>query len=373
MGFINRVFVTTAPVTLFALICVVIRWTGAEGDRLYDFFFQRSFVQFMTLFVFSWVITLLSRRLAVFLCSRRQLRAALKGRDGRQDLSGNLADRMNAVRKALTSHGGSEALSRVKLTDEEEKNKTGKGYDLINGLVFALPVLGLFGTILGLSNSLFTAFSGGAAVDESVRQFVTSLSTALDTTVLALACAMIAAPLGWLLNRAERDMVDRQGRFVMDTFELNQFALGPLTGKGVKPAGPNFSVIKETFQTELRALTAEIVKDTGSKFEAHLAGASESYRSGLDQAFKKILTERQKHGERMVGRVASRIDRRLSQSIDQVGRLIERQNGRSARDFTSRIGQLEKTLRKRTPTDVIIRYPHDGNTFQEAHDVRKQP
>jgi len=362
MSLRSRILVIVVSAFQFAAICLAISSIAEQGDRLFEFFFNRSIVQFLILYVFALSTTLLGHRFFGYLRDRLQLHAAKKNEDNWRDRAGAITGQINAVRKRFTEYGGSAALSCVVRIGQEEKDKLRKAYEVINFLILVLPALGLFGTMLGLSNSLFTAFSHGAAGPEAVQKFVGALSTALDTTVLALACAMLVGGCGWLLNRLEDGLSDQKTGLVRSLFSLDEFPPERHVGKNGEISSSHSPIAMDEFRSELRALTAEIVAETKSKFEKFLLDTAVSHYLNLDRAVRGALSKQREREEAMVEKVASRIAERLGESIAHVGKLIEKHNGRSTKDFVSKISRLEKALRKRTPDEVIIRYEHDGNS-----------
>ena len=70
--------------------------------------------------------------------------------------------------------------------------------------------------MLGLSGALFDAFGEGKLTDQAVQQFVSSLATALDTTVLAMLCAAPVFFASFLLCRRENELHDHQIGYVKE-------------------------------------------------------------------------------------------------------------------------------------------------------------
>jgi biopolymer transport protein ExbB/TolQ len=180
-------------VILFVLILSALHFIVRQGSQLFEFFFARSFVQYVTIYIFAFTVILLGSRTIFFLRNTQQFNAARKGKR-------ILSDQTKTVNEVLMKSGAEAAISFVNHMIKEEKNKISKSYEIINFLLCSLPACGLFGTMLGLSNSLFTAFSAGVGREKGIQQFVTALSTALDTTVLAMACAMFLGGFAWNMD-----------------------------------------------------------------------------------------------------------------------------------------------------------------------------
>jgi len=93
---------------------------------------------------------------------------------------------------------------------ENDENQVASSYTLLNGMVWAIPVLGFVGTVLGLSMAIggFTQTLQAAGDVSQIRaslQGVTSgLSTAFETTLIALIYALILQL--WITFQQRREM-----------------------------------------------------------------------------------------------------------------------------------------------------------------------
>ncbi|NMC21628.1 MAG: MotA/TolQ/ExbB proton channel family protein [Thermogutta sp.] len=87
-------------------------------------------------------------------------------------------------------------------------------YSLVQGFVWAIPVLGFIGTVLGLSQSI-AAFSqvlaGGGDVNSltnGLRHVTAGLATAFDTTLVALVAALVIQMIITSLRKAEYEFLE---------------------------------------------------------------------------------------------------------------------------------------------------------------------
>jgi hypothetical protein len=85
----------------------------------------------------------------------------------------------------------------LKDQSDNDESQVAASYVLINGLLWAVPVLGFIGTVLGLSTAIggFGATLQGdgdfSGIKESLTGVTAGLSTAFDTTLVALILALI--------------------------------------------------------------------------------------------------------------------------------------------------------------------------------------
>lgn len=87
-------------------------------------------------------------------------------------------------------------------------------YSLLRGLIWAIPVLGFIGTVLGLSEAIggFGSVLANAGemseITGSLKGVTAGLSTAFDTTLLALIAALIIQIWTTFLHKSEEEFCD---------------------------------------------------------------------------------------------------------------------------------------------------------------------
>ena len=115
----------------------------------------------------------------------------------------------------LRNIGGLSDVSTIlKSQAENDENQIASSYTLIGGMVWAIPVLGFIGTVQGLSAAIGTftqtlAASNDIGAIKSNLQGVTSgLSTAFETTLVALVMALFLQLYVSALQKRETDFLD---------------------------------------------------------------------------------------------------------------------------------------------------------------------
>ncbi len=97
---------------------------------------------------------------------------------------------------------------------EQDESSLETSYSLVQGFVWAIPVLGFIGTVLGLSQSIgsFSQIlaSGGdtSTLINGLRQVTAGLGTAFDTTLVALVAALVIQMGITALRKAEYDFLE---------------------------------------------------------------------------------------------------------------------------------------------------------------------
>jgi biopolymer transport protein ExbB/TolQ len=347
-----------AILILIAVVLVVffhqfVRLVANPGDRLFDFFFARSFVQYLTLFTFAYTLILLSDRFVHYLHNKKELQNAVKFKKDWQLHGGILAEQLKVLNETLVKNGISGVIPQIRKQQAQLKQETSRVYEAINALVCLLPALGLFGTVLGLSNSLFTAFSGNAVGSEAIRKFVGALAIALDTTVLGLACSIIAGICVRLMVRLEEVLCEYREKFLRQLLHLDKLAhSSPAVAAGATNAIQPAADI-DVFRTELRAITNEIV--------SHIKMSLEGFWVGM--ANKQF-----KYNQAAIDKVADSIASRLNNTISKLTVVVEKHNNHTAKVFAAQVRTLEHSINRRIPNEVIVRYEHNGHTAPEAND-----
>lgn len=105
----------------------------------------------------------------------------------------------------------SSVLNDLALADEKYLEGT---YTLPKGLIWAIPVTGFIGTVLGLSDAVGgfgKVITGGASLDmlkQSLGGVTSGLAVAFETTLIALVAALLLQLLMTVIMQKEEDLLD---------------------------------------------------------------------------------------------------------------------------------------------------------------------
>jgi biopolymer transport protein ExbB/TolQ len=108
--------------------------------------------------------------------------------------------------------GDVEEILRSQASQDESQMET--SYALVQGFVWAIPVLGFIGTVLGLSQAIgsFTAVLGSgddvSAITGALGKVTAGLATAFDTTLVALVAALVIQLLMVMTKKSEEEFLD---------------------------------------------------------------------------------------------------------------------------------------------------------------------
>ena len=96
----------------------------------------------------------------------------------------------------------------------QDENTMESSYTMINGLLWAIPILGFIGTVLGLSSAIGNfgnVLATGSEMDvliPTLKQVTLGLSTAFETTLIALVIALALQLFATNIRRREEEFLD---------------------------------------------------------------------------------------------------------------------------------------------------------------------
>jgi biopolymer transport protein ExbB/TolQ len=125
---------------------------------------------------------------------------------------------LNRIDRALSNlhniGGVSDVSTILKAQSENDENQIASSYAIIHAMIWAIPVLGFVGTVLGLSIAIgsFTDALQGAhstdAIKANLVPVTAGLGTAFETTLVGLAFALLLHLLSDLVQQKETDFLD---------------------------------------------------------------------------------------------------------------------------------------------------------------------
>jgi len=186
-------------------------------EFLADKFLKRGICPYPTVLLFFWALAILflkmrklkyqRRALALaavpqepdFVLDRRTAAEVLKRIHTLVDDTRNfiLLNRIERALSNLRNIGNiSDVSSILKTQAEFDEEQIASSYKLVIGFVWAIPVLGFIGTVLGLGQAIgefgnvLQASGDLTAIKDSLQQVTAGLATAFDTTLIALVGAL---------------------------------------------------------------------------------------------------------------------------------------------------------------------------------------
>jgi biopolymer transport protein ExbB/TolQ len=126
-----------------------------------------------------------------------------------------LLNRIDRALSSLHNIGGISDVSTIlKAQSDNDENQVASSYAMIHAMIWAIPVLGFIGTVLGLSIAI-NKFTGAlnttsdmAQMRDHLKQVTAGLSTAFETTLVGLGFALLLHLLADLVQQKETDFLD---------------------------------------------------------------------------------------------------------------------------------------------------------------------
>ncbi len=225
---------------VIALVCTTAFYGLLEIPQLresllYDIFVERGPTQFITVFLFAWCMSLLVIKRQKLALQRKVLDLKIVPRDIGFVLSpesaslvlNHVEELVDDPRKFLVLNRVVVALSNLKnlkrvgdvddiLRSQAQQDEAGieTSYALLQGFVWAIPVLGFIGTVLGLSEAIgqFGGVLGSSddlsQISSSLKNVTAGLATAFDTTLVALIAALIVQLSITFMRKEEEEFLD---------------------------------------------------------------------------------------------------------------------------------------------------------------------
>lgn len=183
---------------------------------------------------------------------------------------------LNYVRNRRTAEGVDVHLKHLAQQDADAQYES---YSLIRLMVWAIPMLGFLGTVLGISEAL-GGLDLGANADLSalIGNLKSSLYVAFDTTALALSYGVVLMFFQFALDRSESSFVQQVDRQT-EAFVLSSFA----TNASDKDSDPVAQSIRKMGQALLKA-TFSLVEHQHDLWNESLTAAQDAWISATENS-----------------------------------------------------------------------------------------
>jgi len=220
-------------VLLTILFYAVIAWL--QSSRFSSMFKERGITPYFIVFFSFWSISILFTKWRKLVLQREALKLSIIPEEAGFVLSPSTVDEVlsnlySAVddpkqfllfNRALVALSNLRNLGRVTDVDEilrsqaeRDESAMDTSYSLLRGFIWAIPVFGFIGTVLGLSEAI-GAFGGVLGTSTEMSEITASLtlvtsglSTAFETTLEALVAAVAIQLLLTFLRKSEEEFLD---------------------------------------------------------------------------------------------------------------------------------------------------------------------
>lgn len=237
---VNNLLAGTIAVILSAGFYAVLQLPPVAGTPFAVVFLERGPTQFAVVLLSSWCLSILLLKWMKLTFQRKALDVRVIPNEPGFVLSTATVDRVlaeiqdkvddpkrfilfNRIVVALSNlrnlgHVGDvDDILRSQAAQDEAAMET--SFAVILGFIWAIPVLGFIGTVLGLSQAIgeFSGVLGDAAdiaeISGALRKVTAGLATAFDTTLVALVAALVIQLLVTIVRKQEEEFLDESMDF----------------------------------------------------------------------------------------------------------------------------------------------------------------
>ena len=139
-----------------------------------------------------------------------------------------LLERVSRVLQHFAARGDASETAAAQTTESDaDASAVATSFSIVRVLVWAMPILGFIGTVIGISESMggFSRSLDGAAEFDSIKgslgEVTTGLALAFDTTLVALvASVFLMLPMSWISKAEEQLISDVDDRCMTNLLRL---------------------------------------------------------------------------------------------------------------------------------------------------------
>jgi biopolymer transport protein ExbB/TolQ len=138
------------------------------------------------------------------------------------------ARRLRAAIEYVRRLGSTQGLDdKLTYLADLDATRAHNGYALFRVIIWAIPILGFLGTVIGITKALNGI--DPKALDQSMMEVITGLGLKFDTTALALGLSMVLMFIHFFVDRAENSLLEEVDRHVETDLEgrFQQAPTGP--------------------------------------------------------------------------------------------------------------------------------------------------
>jgi hypothetical protein len=280
-------------------------------------FTNRGWVPYVLIFLFGWSVSILWLKSRKLKRQRNSMLFDLLPTDISRDITVDSVDKfvenigdlpiepsesflVNRVVHGLehfrVRKSNPEVASMLASQSEIDANAVQSSYTLINVFIWAIPILGFIGTVIGISAAV-GGFSGSldqaqdiSVLKESLNSVTSGLATAFDTTLIALVMSIMVMFPSSSMQKAEEDMLNSVDEYcnenllkrLNDGQDFSRPADGKAGGTSITPA-----MLRQAIDAAMVPHHAEL-KSWNERLEAVGQKLTEQVVEGYEQVIEKL-------------------------------------------------------------------------------------
>ena len=223
--------------------------------------------------------------------------------------------RVRAALEHVRRHDSADALDdELKYLSDMDASRLHTGYGLFRVIVWAIPILGFLGTVIGITMALNGIDM--QAPEQSMRDVLNGLGLKFDTTALALTLSMVLMFIHYAVERSENQLLDQVDRRVQEE----------LSGRFVAmPAGSDGQVVGLRRMAEaMMQATDSLMQRQADLWRASVESAARQWSQMSEAAAAHVQTAMSASANELAGQ--SDVLRRAVEAAGEVTRLEDALN-----------------------------------------------
>ncbi|MEM7146283.1 MAG: MotA/TolQ/ExbB proton channel family protein [Verrucomicrobiota bacterium] len=317
-------------------------------------FLERSWVQYFTTFLTTWSVGILVLKSLKLRKQQAAMLLEILPHDIGDEITPentpvfhervtNLPERVkdsflvNRVRRGLeyfyVRRNNPEVASMMSSQSDIDANAIASSYTIIKVFIWAIPIMGFIGTVLGIGGAIGSFAGALAGADDpamlidSLKNVTSGLGTAFDTTLLALVLSLLVSFPASAIQKSEEDLLNQ-----VDDY-CNENLLKRLNDGGAGVGGKDAD--SGTLVARLGDAIARNQSDMIAKFEAMYANNTEAQQEQI-AAFKGA--------SEALGTQLEELENRAKQNQMLVDEQFTAMMGKVQGDATKTIGSLAEGI-----------------------------
>jgi biopolymer transport protein ExbB/TolQ/phage FluMu protein Com len=380
-------------------------------DSIGALFYHRGWVPVVLTLLLGWAFGIII--LKYFKLQRQRdamLFDVLPNEIGEDITTKNLPNFVNHVRELPVSASQSFFINRVLLglehfrvrqnanevgtvlqsQSEIDNNALASSYSLLNVFLWAIPILGFIGTVLGISTAV-ASFSGTVAeagqladMKQSLGSVMGGLGTAFDTTLLALCMAVVLIFPMKSMQKAEENLLNWVDEYTNENLlkrlkdsskaDSDQSANQQQIQKAINDAMADHHAELRSWRKKLESISENFrqkAEDQWQQIHQRLMEEHETREKSLAQTVDSV-TEKQTEAVRQLSELQEQLNQlqdKQAQSINSVNETVQSVQ-QHVQGLQEGIGSLNEVLRELDGKTVNVQKPKRGlfgRTKQNDH------
>ena len=226
-------------------------------------------------------------------------------------------------------HPASDEVATLLTTQSDiEANTVETSYTMIKVLVWAIPILGFIGTVMGVGFAVgsFADVIGSAdnfgAVKDSLGNVTGGLGIAFDTTLLALVMSLLVMFPASAMQKAEEDLLASVDQYCNENVLRRLGGAVAGAGAAAQQSAVSAQAVEQVMTKHTQDMEAWLTKmgELSRNVTQDVANAWSRIRESFDQVHRQQADTSADAGEQILG-AAGRVQAQLAETSTKVGEL----------------------------------------------------